>query len=102
MLYLYIFGILLSRCYSLRLPLYSEQLVEADEEPMSPLSELFSSLFEIEYSEEEDDNSYIDLNDLYLTIGLESGKKSTTTSTTTTEEPTTTKKKRPTRKYGGK
>lgn len=43
------------------------------------------------------DNFFKDLDNLFLTIGLESGRKPTTT-TTTTEEPTTTVKRRTTTK----
>ncbi|XP_073979858.1 uncharacterized protein [Rhodnius prolixus] len=84
-------------CYTLcQLP---EDEVDAVQEIMSPLRKLFSTLFEIEYSSEEDtlDNFFKDLDNLFLTIGLESGRKPTTT-TTTTEEPTTTVKRRTTTK----
>nr|ATU82973.1 secreted hypothetical protein [Pristhesancus plagipennis] len=61
---------------------------------------LLSPFIEFEYSEENSNESF-DLDDLYLTIGLESSKKSTTT-TTTTEEPPSTKRTTRRKKFPGK
>ncbi|KAK9507188.1 hypothetical protein O3M35_007096 [Rhynocoris fuscipes] len=75
------------------IPIHNEK---PNSEVISPLKPIFGNLLspfiEFEHSEE-NSNESLDLDDLYLTIGLESSKKSTTTTTTTsTEEPLPTRR----------